>query len=51
MTIKTMTTLALTAVAVLGAGAVPAQARPHHRKVCEVIREHHHTRRVCHWVR
>ena len=52
MKIKTMTTLALTAVAVLGVSAVPAEARPHHpRKVCRVVHDHHHTKRICRWVR
>ena len=50
MKIKTMTTLALTAVAVLGVSAVPAEARPHRHQVCNVIHDHHHTKRVCHWV-
>jgi hypothetical protein len=50
MKIKTMTTIAFTAIAVLGVSAAPAQARPHHRKVCRVVHEHHHVKRICHWV-
>lgn len=52
MKIKMMSTLALTAMAVLATSAVPAEARPHHpKKVCKVWRNHGHVKRVCHWVR
>jgi hypothetical protein len=50
MTTKTVTTLALAAVATLGLSAAPAQARPHRHKVCHVVHDHHHAHRVCNWV-
>jgi hypothetical protein len=53
MKIKTMTTFALTALAVVGASAMPAQARPPHhpKKVCRVVHDHGHVKKVCRWVR
>ncbi|WP_206240677.1 hypothetical protein [Novosphingobium terrae] len=50
---KTMATLVLTGLAFAFTSATPALAGPHHppRKVCKTVRDHHHVKRVCRWVR
>ncbi|WP_157099051.1 hypothetical protein [Novosphingobium rosa] len=51
---KTMATLVLTGLAFAVSSATPALAQPHRhppRKVCKTVRDHHHVKRVCRWVR
>lgn len=47
---KTMAALVLTGFAIVATSATPAMARPHRHQVCNVIHDHHHTKRICHWV-
>lgn len=51
MKIKTMTTLAIAAFAVMTAGVAQARPQHHPKKVCKIVRDHGHSKKVCRWVR
>jgi len=53
---KTMKMLGLSIAAIATVGATASYAAParHHakpHKVCKVVKQHHHAKRVCRWVR